>query len=169
MGSQHFYTLPTVFNFSHNNGLNSSKHSLGSVFTCFNSSLCDGKKYSKYRHTPTIFKWKKGKVLATQSSTVNNLLTACGHSFNPMSGLKMQPLYNQIMQLIIVYSRVILHMNYILITSITCSISCSTLQRRNNFDGTKVYSNSSVSNTSVAAMVFKQSSVWSSVAAMVST
>ena len=29
---------------------------------------------------------------------------------------------NQIMQLIIVYSRVILHMNYILITSITCNI-----------------------------------------------
>ena len=37
----------------------------------------------------------------------------------------MQLLYNQIMQLIIVYSRVILHMNYILITSITCSISRS--------------------------------------------
>ena len=61
----------------------------------------------------------------------------------------MQLLYNQIMQLIIVYSRVILHMNYILITSITCSISRSTLQRRNNSDGTKVYSNSSVSNTLV--------------------
>ena len=48
VGSQHFYNLPAVFNFSHSNGPNSSKRSSGSVFTCFNSSLCDGKKYSKY-------------------------------------------------------------------------------------------------------------------------
>ena len=106
-------------------------------------SLCYFLQYSLCRITAAL---ARNNVNDNQSSKrsqqTTTIFSYIGHSFEPMSGLKMQLLYNQIMQLIIVYSRVILHMNYILITSITCSISRSTLQRRNNSDGTKVYSNS---------------------------